>query len=55
MKKNKKHVSTSDCVTCHNLIPSLTIRMDDAINILKKLNYVQKTFHSAMCQILIDR
>ncbi len=44
MKKNKKHVSTFDCVTCHNLIPSLTIRMDDGNQYFEKIKLCPKSF-----------
>ncbi len=44
-----------DCVTCHNLIPSLTMRMDDGDQYFEKIKLCPKTFHNAMCQILIDR
>ncbi len=45
-----------DCVTCHNFIPSLTMRMDDGDQYFEKKNKLcPKTFHNARCLILIDR
>jgi hypothetical protein len=44
-----------NCATFHNLEPSLTIIMDDVGQYFeKKINFMSKIFHSAMCKILID-
>jgi hypothetical protein len=44
-----------NCATCHNFEPPLTIIMDDGDQYLeKKINFMSKNLHSAMCEILID-
>jgi hypothetical protein len=39
------------CATCHNLIPSLIIIINDGHQYFKKKS---KNLHSAMCKILMD-
>ncbi len=39
-----------DYATCHNVIPSLTIIMDDGNQYFKKkINFMSKNLHIAMC------
>jgi hypothetical protein len=43
------------CATCHNFGSSLTIIMNDGNQYFeKKIFFMSKNIHSAMCQILID-
>jgi hypothetical protein len=43
-----------NCATCHNFEPSLTIIMYDVHQYFeKKIKFMSKTFHNAMCKILI--
>jgi hypothetical protein len=41
------------CATCHNLGPSLIIKMDDVDQYFEK-KFMSKFFHNATCYILID-
>ncbi len=42
------------CATCHNFKPSLTMIMNDEDQNFKKIIFMLKNLHNAMCQILID-